>query len=66
MVDETVSGGGLSGGRAGLVSPAPGGQPGTAEAVRACVRRLFRKSEADVVTQAFFEMVLQHRLEKLK
>jgi hypothetical protein len=32
--------------------------------IRAEVRHLFRKSESDETTRAFFEMVLQYRLEK--
>lgn len=47
----------------GSETPVSGAQ---ADAVRARVRRLFRKSETDEVTRAFFELVLQHRLEKLR
>lgn len=56
-----------SGDAAAAVSSLPtDGRGETVETVRARVRRLFRKSETDDVTRAFFEMVLQHRLEKLK
>jgi hypothetical protein len=36
------------------------------EAVRTRVRRLFRKSETDAVTQGLFKAVLEYRLEKHK
>ena len=52
-----------------LAVSAPAGDAsskGSEDAVRAGVRRLFRKSEMDEVTQGFFKTVLEYRLETLK
>ena len=53
-----------------VVSPAaePGNAPATPQddAVRAQVRRLFRKSETDATTHALFKAVLEYRLERIK
>jgi hypothetical protein len=59
-----------------VVSPAaePGNAPAVPtapatpqdDAVRAQVRRLFRKSETDATTHALFKAVLEYRLERIK